>query len=219
MVINMKYKILISSIVTIVLLSIVATVTKASNKVELQQVDIKTKTQEIEIKTKKADELQKRLQDAHGDLDKLKTIEEENRKLQEEIKALQARKAEKARIAALEQKSLAERAVNAATGTAVASAATGSCAEWMAAAGIPSTQATQTLILKESGCNPSARNPSSGAFGIPQALPASKIAHCGTEPVCQLRWMDSYIKGRYGSWDNALATWYSRCGSPQGCWY
>ena len=97
----------------------------------------------------------------------------------------------------------------------------GDCASWMAEAGIPLTNATQTLILKESGCRPNAINPSSGACGIPQSLPCSKMG-CSLDnagAVCQLRWMDGYVKARYGSWDNALATWYSRGGSPSGCWY
>lgn len=95
------------------------------------------------------------------------------------------------------------------------------CAQWMAEAGIPLTNATQKLILNESGCRTNAKNPSSGACGIPQAWPCSKLpcALDNTGAVCQLKWMDNYVKGRYGTWDNALATWYSRCGSPQGCWY
>jgi len=80
----------------------------------------------------------------------------------------------------------------------------------MAAAGIPDIYSTHKLIINESGCNPNAVNPSSGACGIPQALPCSKIAHCGVEPVCQLQWMDQYVKGRYGSWDGALAAWNAR---------
>lgn len=215
MVKTMKYKILISTIVAIALLSIVATVTKSSNKVQLQQVDIQTKSQEIEVKTKKAEELQKRLEDAHGDLDKLKNIEEENKKLQEEIKALQAKKAEKARIAAAEKKSLAERALNTATRTQTASAASGNCETWKAQAGITSTPATRALIGGESGCRPNAVNPSSGACGIPQALPCSKMPCTLQDPVCQLRWMNQYVAARYGSWDNAYATWLSR--SPH--WY
>lgn len=98
---------------------------------------------------------------------------------------------------------------------------TGSCADWMAQAGIPLTEATQTLILKESGCRTNAINPSSGACGIPQAYPCSKLP-CPLDnsgAVCQLQWMDTYVKNRYGSWENALSTWYSRCGSAQGCWY
>jgi len=95
----------------------------------------------------------------------------------------------------------------------------GSCEDWMTQAGIPINSATRTLILNESGCRPTARNASSGACGIPQALPCSKLANVcpqwQTDPVCQLRWMDEYIKNRYGTWSSALATWQSR--SPH--WY
>jgi len=57
--------------------------------------------------------------------------------------------------------------------------------------------AFNALVMAESGWNPSAMNPSSGAYGIPQALPASKMASAGadwrTNPQTQLRWMMSYI--------------------------
>lgn len=90
----------------------------------------------------------------------------------------------------------------------------------MTQAGIPHTEAADKLILNESGCNPRAYNKSSGACGIPQALPCSKLPQgIDTPPVDQLKWMDKYVKGRYGSWHGALSAWYSRCGSPQGCWY
>ena len=91
----------------------------------------------------------------------------------------------------------------------------GDCATWMAQAGIPQTTATTKLIAGESGCNPHSYNASSGACGIPQSLPCSKMGCSLNDPVCQLRWMDSYVKGRYGSWDNAYATWLNR--SPH--WY
>ena len=46
-----------------------------------------------------------------------------------------------------------------------------------------------------------ARNPSSGAYGIPQALPASKMVSHGvdfaTNPYTQVNWGMSYIKSRY----------------------
>ena len=51
----------------------------------------------------------------------------------------------------------------------------GSCADWMSQAGIPLNHATQTLILNESGCDVYATNPVSGAYGIPQSLPAHKM--------------------------------------------
>ncbi len=57
------------------------------------------------------------------------------------------------------------------------------------------------LFTKESGWNHKARNPSSGAYGIPQALPGSKMASKGddweTNPKTQILWGLGYIEGRY----------------------
>ena len=65
------------------------------------------------------------------------------------------------------------------------------------------------LITKESGWIINRSNSSSGAYGLPQALPGSKMASAGadwqTSPVTQLRWMNGYVMGRYGSWANAVA--------------
>ena len=59
------------------------------------------------------------------------------------------------------------------------------------------------LWNKESGWNPRAHNKSSGAHGIPQALPARKMASEGsdyyTNGKTQIRWGLNYIKNRYGS--------------------
>jgi uncharacterized protein YabE (DUF348 family) len=53
----------------------------------------------------------------------------------------------------------------------------------------------------------------SGAYGICQALPGSKMASAGadwaTNPVTQLRWCSSYATGRYGSWGAAYNFWLS----------
>jgi hypothetical protein len=58
------------------------------------------------------------------------------------------------------------------------------------------------LWKKESGWNHRAENTGSGAYGIPQALPGSKMASEGadwrTNPVPQIKWGLKYIKGRYG---------------------
>jgi hypothetical protein len=55
---------------------------------------------------------------------------------------------------------------------------------------------------KESGWNVYAHNKSSGAYGIPQALPGSKMAVVGddwaTNPRTQITWGLAYITGRYG---------------------
>jgi hypothetical protein len=70
-----------------------------------------------------------------------------------------------------------------------------------------------TLINRESHWNPFDLNRSSGAYGIPQALPGSKMAWAGSDwrwnPVTQVKWMIlRYIPGRYGTACNALAHSY-----------
>ncbi|MFV0462106.1 MAG: hypothetical protein ACK5MP_02750 [Nostocoides sp.] len=71
----------------------------------------------------------------------------------------------------------------------------------------------------ESGWNWAATNPYSGAYGIPQSLPAWKMASAGsdwlTNPATQIRWGMGYIKAVYGSPCNAWSRWLSR--SPH--WY
>jgi hypothetical protein len=73
------------------------------------------------------------------------------------------------------------------------------------------------LWERESGWNPRAENPYSGAYGIPQAVPGSKMASAGsnwrTSARTQILWGLRYIKGRYGSphhaWQHELAYgWY-----------
>ncbi len=60
-----------------------------------------------------------------------------------------------------------------------------------------------SLYLSESGWRVDADNPSSSAYGIPQALPGSKMATAGadwaTNPVTQIRWGLGYIRDRYGT--------------------
>lgn len=87
----------------------------------------------------------------------------------------------------------------------------GSHTDWMAAAGISSSDYgyANYLVSKESGWRINASNSSSGAYGLPQALPGRKMASAGsdwqTNPITQLRWMNGYVMGRYGSWENAVS--------------
>lgn len=59
------------------------------------------------------------------------------------------------------------------------------------------------LWNQESGWRWNATNPTSGAYGIPQALPASKMAAAGpdwrTNPITQIRWGLAYIRSVYGT--------------------
>jgi len=58
------------------------------------------------------------------------------------------------------------------------------------------------LWNRESSWNKYAHNPYSGAYGIPQAVPGSKMASAGnhwrTNATTQIRWGMRYIKSRYG---------------------
>ncbi|MGL5862323.1 MAG: hypothetical protein ACRCY9_13810 [Phycicoccus sp.] len=77
----------------------------------------------------------------------------------------------------------------------------------------------ETLWIGESDWRWWAENPSSGAYGIPQSLPARKMATVGadyrTNPVTQIKWGLQYIKDAYGTPCEALDAWESR--SPH--WY
>ena len=77
--------------------------------------------------------------------------------------------------------------------------------EMMLAAGFGEDQwgCLYNLWMRESGWRTTAGNVSSGAYGIPQSLPASKMAAFGDDylnnPRTQIAWGLSYIKGRYGT--------------------
>lgn len=85
----------------------------------------------------------------------------------------------------------------------------GAPGEWMAAAGIAAADQgyVDYIVSRESGWNPNATNSSSGACGLVQALPCSKVPGNGYDPVDNLRWATGYATGRYGSWAGAYAFW------------
>ena len=83
--------------------------------------------------------------------------------------------------------------------------------------GIDQMSCLVPMWTKESGWNERSRNPSSGSYGIPQALPASRMAAYGadylTNATPQIKWGLSYIKSRYktpcGAWSFWQAhNWY-----------
>lgn len=83
-------------------------------------------------------------------------------------------------------------------------AVSGGCASWIAAAGITDVGNAMNLINRESGCNPSAVNPSSGACGVAQELPCGKSGCAFGNGACQVAWMNTYVIQRYGSWAGAI---------------
>lgn len=108
------------------------------------------------------------------------------------------------------------------TGAAVVSNPTGAqavAAEMVASRGWGSVEfdCLVSLWKKESGWRVNANNSSSGAYGIPQSLPGSKMASAGsdweTNPATQITWGLGYIQARYdtpcGAWAHSGSVgWY-----------
>lgn len=85
----------------------------------------------------------------------------------------------------------------------------GSKTDWLAASNIPQDMwgYADFMVGKESGWNPNSVNKSSGACGLAQALPCSKVPGNPYNPVDSLNWMNSYVNGRYGGWAGAYNFW------------
>jgi hypothetical protein len=69
------------------------------------------------------------------------------------------------------------------------------------------------IIKRESGFNPTAKNPTSTAYGYGQFLNSTRAAYekktglSYNDPVNQIIMMAQYVKDRYGNPQNALAFW------------
>lgn len=148
-------------------------------------------------------------------------------------------------LAAAEAKAAAERAAAAAAAAAQAAADaanganSGGGGNWVPSGGLSPNEARATArsMMGNWGFGPDqwgcldslwtgesdwkwwARNPSSGAYGIPQSLPATKMASAGPDwlgsATTQISWGLTYIKGRYGTPCSAWSAWLAR--SPH--WY
>ncbi|MFE6052322.1 transglycosylase SLT domain-containing protein [Kitasatospora sp. NPDC056446] len=74
-------------------------------------------------------------------------------------------------------------------------------------------QCFSNIVFRESSWNPMAVNSSSGAYGLVQALPGSKMASAGadwrTNPATQIKWGLDYMNTRYGSPCGAWSFWQS----------
>jgi len=157
--------------------------TRLQTELQIKQVQIQDKIIELEKTKQNTEQLQKELEQTKKDLQSKREKQEADRVYAESI-------VEPVRIAF-----------------------GGDCATWVSQAGIADVASANALIAKESGCNPNAINPSSGACGVAQELPCGKSGCQLGDGACQVKWMDSYIAQRYGSWANALAfhkshNWY-----------
>lgn len=203
----MRIKIIAILFVTLAILGLAAIIVNTNTEVNLRRLDIKTKQSEINHLEQKIKDYDNSSEQSEQELQELK---EENERLQSELQAKLDRQAEEAKnvaYAAELPKPAPQPAVTV-TGSWV-----DRCHAWAAQAGMSLNQSAIKLLERESKCSPTAWNASSGAGGIPQALPFSKTG-CKLEmsdsaAVCQLQWFRSYVVNRYGSYEAALAHSYA----------
>lgn len=74
-------------------------------------------------------------------------------------------------------------------------------------ANISEAEAKAKVYHHESGNKADAINPTSGACGVGQALPCSKLPCTLDDYNCQDTWFTNYMLDRYGSWAKAWAYW------------
>jgi hypothetical protein len=121
--------------------------------------------------------------------------------------------AEKAAQAAKERAEAKEKASRSASDFPVLKSYSISAIQAMAAQMVPSGQfqCFSNIVDHESDWNYQAVNPSSGAYGMFQALPGSKMASAGadwrTNPATQIKWGLNYMNDRYGSPCDAWSFW------------
>lgn len=140
--------------------------------IEKKGLELKKQTEKLNLTDKQKLELQKQVED----LNKAKTDLESQ---------LQAKKAEKARLAVVGVQVVKAQAVPTYS--------------------LPANQAKAFIYQHESGNNPNAVN-SIGCRGLGQACPGSKLP-CGADYACQDAWFTNYAMTRYGSWEAAYQFW------------
>ncbi|MEV7997209.1 transglycosylase SLT domain-containing protein [Streptomyces sp. NPDC086077] len=146
-----------------------------------------------------------------------KEAEEAARKAAAETAIAKKEAAEKAAQEAKEREEAEEAASRSAareaTSFAVQSSYSISEIQSMAAAMVPGDQfqCFSNIVDHESDWNYQAVNPSSGAYGLFQALPGSKMSSVGsdwqTNPATQIKWGLNYMNDRYGSPCGAWSFW------------
>lgn len=184
-----------------------------SRDVKMRHSDVQLEVKSTELKQLQLDyqnlnsKLNNELQNGQTDDTTIKQLQQQKDELDRRNKELEqqvsARAAEKKRIA-----DAASQVVNTLTGTATASADSGGAKLW--------------VYMHESGNNPNSQA-SNGACGLGQALPCSKMACSLGDYSCQDAWFTNYMVNRYGTWENAKATWISRAtyvnGDYRGGWW
>lgn len=217
----MRIKLVITAIALIGFTALgIGNITTHNQKLNLKDIQLKSTTADLKQLELKYDHLNIELDKTDKtNQEQLKKLEEEKKNLEAEKQRLESElqaKLEAKRIAAERQNQASTGLFNTVTATQTASAAiTGDKSSWMAAAGIPQSEwwAVDSIVSRESGWNPNAVNPSSGACGLGQQLPCGKWAGAWNDPVAALKGQHGYVVARYGGYAQAVAFW------NQNHWY
>jgi hypothetical protein len=216
----------IVTIISLGIIQVVKSVQFEKNQIELKTIQIQNVKSDLKLLQTKYDILNSGIEEAKNDKKKIEVLEKEKVELDTERKRLETEL--HAKLERKEQERLAEekrsksianiivpiKSVSATSGVMIG------CSDLMKQAGITDPVAHEIINRENRSCDPCVYNngtPAGGrdcnyqggrAYGIPQSLPGSKMASEGadwrTNPVTQLRWMQKYVIGRYGSWSAAL---------------
>lgn len=133
---------------------------------------------------------------------KAEEVKQENERLKVSLQAKKEREAQAVQLASAQVAPKAHQ-------PAPAAQISGDKHTWLAASGIPANEwgYVDSIVSRESGWNPNAVNPTSGACGLGQQLPCGKWAGAWNDPVAALRAQYGYVKERYGGYPQAVAFW------------
>ncbi|MEU2759999.1 MULTISPECIES: lytic transglycosylase domain-containing protein [unclassified Streptomyces] len=176
------------------------------------QVQTASLTQQADAQASAADAAAKKSAEESARIQAAKDAKSKKQAAEDRIEAERKAEAEKK-----EKKEAAERASRSSVRDASSFAAQGSYSvaqvQAMARQMVPADQfqCFSNIVNHESTWNYRATNPSSGAYGLVQALPGSKMASAGadwqTNPATQIKWGLSYMDSRYGSPCGAWSFW------------
>ncbi|MFE2290309.1 transglycosylase SLT domain-containing protein [Streptomyces sp. NPDC059452] len=179
------------------------------------QVQIASLTQQADAQASAADAAAKKSAEESARIQAAKDAKSKKQAAEERVEAerLAAEKAAKEK----KEKEEAERASRSSVRDASSFAAQGSYTvaqvQAMARQMVPADQfqCFSNIVNHESTWNYRAVNPSSGAYGLMQALPGHKMSSAGadwqTNPATQIKWGLSYMDSRYGSPCGAWSFW------------
>ncbi|OKK06240.1 transglycosylase domain-containing protein [Streptomyces sp. CB03234] len=180
---------------------------------EQAQVQVSSLTQQAEAQAAAADSAAQKSAEEAARIQAAKDAEAKKAAAEAEVKKAEAEKAEQER----KEREAAERAsrdeVRSASSFAAQSSYSVAEVQAMARQMVPGDQfqCFSNIVDHESDWNYRAQNPSSGAYGLVQALPGSKMASAGadwqTNPATQIKWGLNYMNERYGSPCGAWSFW------------